>query len=281
MRSAPRAVGDPARWPPTSRPCASGSSQELARSRRPEPRLDERNVELDRSNQELEQFAYVASHDLQEPLRKVTSFVQLLQQRYEGQLDERADQYIGFAVDGATRMQQLISDLLAFSRVGRTTDRFAADRRWPSCVDGGSGQSRASHSTSRGAQVERCARLPQIVGRSDPADLPVAEPDRQLAQVPIRGGAPIDIDVRARTADSAASPSPTTASGSSPGSPTRSSSSSNACTAATPTRGPASASPSARRSSSSTAGEIWLDPDVLRRDADLLYSSVARREEAA
>lgn len=96
-----------------------GMHHDISDRKQSEQELQRINTELVRSNQELGQFAYVASHDLQEPLRKIRSFTELLAERYRGQLDENADRYIHYVTDGAARMQGLIDDLLDYSRAGR------------------------------------------------------------------------------------------------------------------------------------------------------------------
>ena len=122
--------------------------------------------ELERSNRELEQFAYVASHDLQEPLRMVSSFMQLLERRFEHQLDDKARQYISYALEGSQRMSQLISDLLMFSRVGRGTWNPA-----PVNLNELFGQIRSNCRTTleeTGAMIT-CDELPVVQG--DPSQL--------------------------------------------------------------------------------------------------------------
>ena len=149
--------------------------------------LEDRNRELGRSNADLEQFAYVASHDLQEPLRAVVSYLQLLERRYAEQLDERAVRYIGHAVEGGHRMQKLINDLLTYSRVGRRGEELT-EVEFRTIFDRALTSLQIAIEESE-AVVTYEEPLPTIVADADP-DAPVdSEPDRQRYQVPGRGRA--------------------------------------------------------------------------------------------
>lgn len=123
--------------------------------------LDAANTDLERSNRELELFASVASHDLQEPLRTITSYIELLAHKYGDKLDQQADQYMGFIMDGAHHLQTLINDLLAYSRVGTRAKPFAPVKM-DSVLDqvlGGMKKTIAESNT----QVER-DELPEVLG---------------------------------------------------------------------------------------------------------------------
>lgn len=140
-----------------------GTSRDITERKLAEEELARQADALARSNAELEQFAYVASHDLQEPLRMVASYVQLLARRYKGKLDADADDFIAYAVDGATRMQQLINDLLAYSRV-TTKGREFAPSDCNAALDTAIANLRAAIEES-GATVER-EPLPTVMADS-------------------------------------------------------------------------------------------------------------------
>ena len=107
------------------KPCLIvGISQDITERKQMEEKLQETIHELERSNQELEQFAYVSSHDLQEPLRTIASFTQLLERRYKGKLDPDADEFMDYIVDAAVRMKQQIQDLLEYSRITTAGGEF-------------------------------------------------------------------------------------------------------------------------------------------------------------
>lgn len=170
--------------------------QEIAVREKAEVIVALRSQELARSNAELEQMAYVASHDLQEPLRMVTSYLQLLEQRYGGQLDADAHDFIEFAVDGAKRMQALIDDLLSYSRVGtkakplQPTDCEAVMKT--------ALQSLRMAIEESGAQIQ-CAGLPRVLG--DAAQLAQLFQNLIANAIKFRGEAVPRIDIRTERED--------------------------------------------------------------------------------
>jgi PAS domain S-box-containing protein len=135
--------------------------EDITHDKQSEEALQRTADELARSNQDLEQFAYVASHDLQEPLRMVAGYLELLSERYRGQIDDKADKYIAYAVDGATRMSILIRDLLAYSRVGTRTEPLSPTSSQEALSAALKNLSSAIGES--GAEVT-CDRLPEVRG---------------------------------------------------------------------------------------------------------------------
>jgi PAS domain S-box-containing protein len=146
----------------------SAVQKELAERKEAEDRLRETLAQLQRSNSDLEQFAYVASHDLQEPLRMVASYVQLLDMNYRGRLDSDADEFIGYAVEGATRMQQLILDLLEYARVGMRGRRLQAVDATQACQ---TAIEQLEAAITESDAIVICDPLPAVL--ADPAHLPL------------------------------------------------------------------------------------------------------------
>ena len=172
--------------------------QDVTERQQAQEALTRQAEELARSNAELQQFAYVASHDLQEPLRAVASFSQLLARRYQGKLDADAHEFIGYIVEGATRMQNLINDLLAYSRVG-TRGREFAPTDSSAVLDGALANLRAALEES-GARVTHDS-LPTVV--ADEVQLGQVFQNLVGNAVKFRGDQPPRVHVSAQREESA------------------------------------------------------------------------------
>jgi signal transduction histidine kinase/type II secretory pathway pseudopilin PulG len=225
-----------------------------------EQRVLERTIELKRSNEDLEQFAYVASHDLQEPLRMINNYIQLLRQRYGEKLDSNAAEFMGFALDGAKRMQQLIDDLLTYSRVGTQGKEFA-----PTSCNEALDRALANLAVAlqeSGAAISRDA-LPKVKG--DLVQLTQLFQNLVGNAIKFRRDAPLQIHVGAvRNGEDWELTVHDNGIGIAEQDFARIFVSSSACTAAKPIPAQASGSPSARRSWNGTVAGFGSSPNRAR-----------------